>query len=137
MIPSAREIMVQRYLFAGYIRLASLLFFALALWPIFSWLLEGIRDFDLFDLYWYWPRLLVAFVLATVGVVLLMFRNPLARWCLPISTQPVRCPQCGFRLHGLREPRCPECGLELPDEIVKTPPIPSSPAAATGVARDG
>lgn len=59
------------------------------------------------------------------SLLILLSRSP--RFCLrhhlvgaPVGSGPEpRCPECGYRVQGLREPRCPECGKAL-DRSVPT-----------------
>jgi hypothetical protein len=55
------------------------------------------------------PILCVAFVIVvTFGLV-----------SVPQRADPSHCGECGYDLHGLREPRCPECGTPFdPKEVV-------------------
>lgn len=92
------------------IRLVGFGFLAATLVPIISWITEGIRDSDLLDMYYYGARIITAFVLGAIGVVLVVAAGPISRRMFVIPREP-RCPDCRFSLQGLTEPKCPECGL--------------------------
>lgn len=51
------------------------------------------------------------------GLILLVLRNRLVRWIVPIPKP--ECPRCGYGLAKLTTPRCPECGQTLPAEMVE------------------
>lgn len=128
MIPSVREVIVQRHLLRGLIRLISLPCFFLALWPWSSWLMEGLRDGDLFDFGYYWGRIVRGAWLSGSGAALLVFNRWLVLWMIPMP-RAGECPACGFSARGLSVPRCPECGLDLPPDLISSAVSEVPPAA--------
>jgi hypothetical protein len=132
MVPSAAEIMRRRHQWESRLRALSLCMLIFALFPLLSWLAEGLADEDLTEYLYYLPRI-VAFLLSIAVAAFGRFAGrSLARWIVPIPD--VRCPRCDYRLDHLSAPRCPECGLPLPDELVK--PNDESPVAGeTGIER--
>ncbi len=97
------------------------LFFAL--WipvPLVSWLSEGIRDGDFFNLFYYAGSITRITILVLMSGACVLFARPLSKWIVPIA-EP-RCPRCDHTLRHLVSPRCSECGLRLPDELVQDEP---------------
>ncbi|MCH8315251.1 MAG: hypothetical protein IIA64_04695 [Planctomycetes bacterium] len=97
------------------------LFFAL--WipvPLVSWLGEGIRDGDFFNLFYYAGSITRITILVLISGACVLFARPLSKWIVPIA-EP-RCPRCDHTLRHLVSPRCSECGLKLPDELVQDEP---------------
>ena len=109
---------------AAVLRLAGLLGFLFAAIPFLSWLFEGLRDGDFFDLGYYFDRMMLTFALGVGGAILLVLSGVIARILVPFPKP--RCPRCTYRIQHLHAPRCPECGIELPEEMMTGPP-PASP----------
>jgi hypothetical protein len=132
MIPTIREVMVHRYWMAGLSRFIGVCFMLLSLWPLGSWVTEGIADWDMLWISYYWPRIVIGTGLLIIGFVFIVFNKGVARAFLPIPLYQ-SCPKCGFSVRGLREARCPECGLVLPEDAI-TPQAPETNAPP--IARD-
>lgn len=112
MIPSVEDIIKRRHTVLIILRFASLTCLVLFPIPVVSWLLEGFRDADLFDFYYYGVRIGVAVALVVCSAICRFCDRPLARWIVPIPKP--QCPTCGYPIKGLRRPMCPECGGVLP-----------------------
>jgi hypothetical protein len=120
MVPDTKTLLAFRALSVGLIRLASLLFIPAGLVPLASWLMEGLRDDDLFWWSYYYERIVTGGLFILGGVLCFALARPLSRLAVPIRPPrwPPRCPACRYRLVTLARPICPECGLPLPEEFV-------------------
>ncbi|GJM18935.1 MAG: hypothetical protein DHS20C14_11480 [Phycisphaeraceae bacterium] len=120
MIPDAAEVVRRRWTAMTILRLLSIVALLSSLLPAGSWISEGLRDDDLFDVSYYWPRMLGAVGGLVLGAIMLLLAAPLARWAVPFKRE-LRCPRCDYRLEGLVDPLCSECGLVLTREFLGEP----------------
>ncbi len=117
MIPSIGDIMRRRSIAVSVMRGGSVLFALCVPVPLLSWLFEGLKDGDLFELSYYSGRIATSLVLMSMSGVCMLLAPPLSKWIIPML-EP-RCPRCDHLLSHLVTPRCSECGLQLPDELVQ------------------
>ncbi|MFG0305085.1 MAG: hypothetical protein ACF8Q5_02585 [Phycisphaerales bacterium JB040] len=117
MIPNASEMLRRRLTARTLIRLACVALLLIAIVPFVSWLMEGIRDDDFFNLYYYTDRIVLTGVFVVLPVVVWLLQGILVRWLVPMP-RGVRCPGCGQDTTGLVEQRCPECALPLTAEFL-------------------
>lgn len=94
------------------LRLMAVSIAAIAIGPLASWMLEGLRDGDLFDIIYYAPRVISAGALFGTGLVFFLFSRSLACWIVPLVIP--RCPSCNYDIRNAHSDRCPECGLAIP-----------------------
>jgi len=105
----------------GHIRLAGLLCYLVAVFPLLMWLVEGIRDDDLWNVAYYSPIWIWSGTFTAGGLAAFRFNRALAGRLVPLPESDVgECPACGFSARGLSVPRCPECGLDLPADLISS-----------------
>lgn len=120
MAPISRDIMVQRLFLQGLIRLLAVVSVLAAIYQALAWFTEGVRDGDLFDIFYYFYRIARGFFFVAIAVLLWVFAGLLSKLLIPFPKQ-LQCPRCSFLLRGLPTTRCPECGLALPANIEGEP----------------
>ncbi|GIK19629.1 MAG: hypothetical protein AMXMBFR77_19630 [Phycisphaerales bacterium] len=103
------------------LRCTTLLAMPVAVVPFASWIQEGVRDGDLLDVGYYWPRVTAGFLPFVYFVFVLMFGRLFVHFVVPLRRWS-ECPACRYRLEGLVEARCPECGLALSPEFMGLSP---------------
>ncbi|MFT5423422.1 MAG: hypothetical protein ACI89L_001199 [Phycisphaerales bacterium] len=123
MVPNASEIIRRRLTVRTCIRVFAAAFACFGLLPIISWVQEGLRDGDLWDMSYYLDRIVFSVFFPFVSVMALLFQRLLVRFFVPIRRH-VMCPACGYRIEGLVEPRCSECGLVLTAEFLDPTALP-------------
>lgn len=105
----ARDIFLMRLITIALLRVSSLVYAPIGLWAATSWFLEGLRDGDIFDLSYYFPRALLSFT----SLGLLVFAWPLGalatRLIVP-APDWTRCPRCSYAWNT-KAACCSECGL--------------------------
>lgn len=74
-----------------------------------------------YELSWMWGNFVQAFLLALVGLVLIIYARRLARRIIPIALH--RCPGCDYDLGTAPPARCPECGLFLGEGFHTPTPV--------------
>ncbi len=117
MIPNASEVVRRRWVFVSVLRLLGVVGVLVALPAAALWIAEGVRDDDLLDITYYWPRMLMSLSGFGAAFVALLGAKRVSRWIVPARTT-TSCPRCWYRLEGLVEPICPECGLTLTPEFM-------------------
>jgi hypothetical protein len=130
MVPSPREVIVQRHLFAAFIRLAAIVPAVIGGVAWASWIIEGVMDWDFFWFDYYSLRIVSGLVLIPLAIALIIFARPLARLLIPIPVEGA-CPRCQFSTRGLVTPRCPECGLDLPADLLDARQPAAGPRAVS------
>lgn len=118
MIPSAEQVIRRRWLLGTWFRVGGVFLIIAAVPSLASWLAEGMRDGDLFDLEYYAGRMLVSAMGLIGGPIFLAFAGAIAWLAVPVQRGPLRCPGCNYELVGLQTPQCPECGLPLSQNLI-------------------
>lgn len=117
LIPNAAEVVRRRWTVATCLRVGALGLAMLGFYPLLSWLTEGLRDGDLWDVSWYWGRMLLSVLLPGMGAACFFLAGWVSRLLVPIRRH-AECPVCRHRIEGVTEARCTECGLTLTEEFL-------------------
>lgn len=110
MRPTGAELARRQWTARTVLRVAGLALLGWSVYPVASWLAEGLTDDDLWTMGYYAVRLVTGLMAAGAGIGVLVLAAPIARW----ATRPAArasCPACGY--HVGEADRCPECGLDL------------------------
>lgn len=121
MIPNAADIVRWRAIVAVVLRVAAVFCFPFGFIPIGLWLIEGVADGDLLDLYYYAVNIVSGFILIVFPVGLFLTAGLIARLVVPLRIAPA-CPGCGYSAVALTGSNCPECGLALGPGFVQSTP---------------
>lgn len=111
MIPPIEEIVARRHRARSLLRWARIALFMAAAQRLLSWVIEGIIDLDLFDIFYYIGRITWGIVFAGTALLIGFTEARLARWLVPLPDPG--CPRCGYALRRPVGDRCPECGLAI------------------------
>jgi hypothetical protein len=118
MVPSAEDVIRQRAFMQPWILLLGGLMVLMCV-PFFgSWVIEGMRDGDIFDFGYYSFQIAAGTMSLIAGSIAIGFASLIVRFTLPMPRGPLRCPSCSYDLVQLVQPICPECGLALTEHIV-------------------
>jgi len=123
MIPDAAEVTRRRVSAALAIRVLTVPFLYISLFPIAAWIGEGVDDGDLFEIGYYLGQIVVGVVGICICLTVMALAGVFSRLLIK-PTRYNKCPGCHYRLEGLIEPRCSECGLELSREFMGEPREP-------------
>lgn len=121
MTPDLATVLRWRAAARAWLRLGALLAAPASLFFLGAWLIEGLHDGDLWNLRYYYWRVLSGALFGLWSIVGLTLPGLIARIILrlPRGKWPPRCPYCRHDLVSLKEMRCPECGNALTDEFVR------------------
>jgi len=108
---TAKEVIQRRSTLLGVFRMLSLLALPIGIVAFYSWLTEGLRDGDFFDISYYHGRILLTFSGFAVPAIAWFLGPILAKWFVPVPSES-ECPRCGYKT-AQSDARCSECGLIL------------------------
>lgn len=117
MIPHAAEVIRMRWTVGVVVRVAGLLSVFATVFPLGSWFSEGLRDGDIFDIFYYMPQIFTTIVLGVFGIAVFLCAGLVSKLLVPLRRRTL-CPKCGHDVTEPVEPRCTECGLVLSPEFM-------------------